>query len=150
MGRTLHSSMRDGRTGGPIHRRECDALLKMTLPGLSYAGNADVVMFRLKETQAGLRLTQQFHPRGAHPPDTQGMMQGSGQAGWESRRWEATQLPTSGRLVNGTAPLGCCAAGARKGLHPYVGRGSLALGLSCPVWGSWLCPYWPRHLERVS
>lgn len=71
MGRTLHSSMRDGRTRGPIHRRECDALLKMTLPGLSYVGNADVVMFRLKETQAGLRLTQQFHPRGAHPPDTQ-------------------------------------------------------------------------------
>ena len=35
-------------------------------------GNADV-MFRLKEMQAGLRLTQQFYPQGAHPPDTQAL-----------------------------------------------------------------------------
>ena len=41
----------------------------MMLPGLSYVGNADVVMFGLKEMQAGPRLTQQFHPRGARPPD---------------------------------------------------------------------------------
>lgn len=70
MGRTLHSSMGDGRTRGLIHRRECDALLKMMLPGLQYVGNADVVMFRLKETQAGFRLIQQFHPQGAHSADT--------------------------------------------------------------------------------